>query len=69
VNEVPPRARARGWTSLYALACALLAAAVVALTVSVAGFLESTGLLLVSAVLSGLAIVAAVTGLILPRRR
>jgi hypothetical protein len=68
VSEEPPRARVRGWTSLYALACALLAAAVIALILSVAGFLESTGLLLVSAALSGLAIVVAVTGLILPRR-
>ena len=69
MSEEPPSARLRGWTSLYALACALLAAAMVALILSVAGFLESTGLLLVSAALSGLAIAAAVTGLILPRRR
>ncbi len=61
--------RRRGWTSVYALACALLAAAVVTLVVSVVGFLESTGLLVLSAVLSGLAIVAAVTGLLLPRPR
>jgi hypothetical protein len=54
-------------TALYALAFGLLVAAIVALGVAVAGFLESTGLLLLSAVLSGLAIVAAV-GSVLVRR-
>jgi hypothetical protein len=53
----------------YAVAFALWVGAIVALGVSAAGFLESTGLLVVSAVLSGLAIVAAASALILARRR
>ena len=44
-------------------------AAVVTLVVSTAGFLESTMLLTASAVLSGLAIVAAVSALVVSRRR
>ena len=53
----------------YAVAFALWIGAIVALGVSAAGFLESTGLLMVSAVLSGLAIVAAVSAVVLARRR
>jgi hypothetical protein len=53
----------------YAVAFALWLGAVVALTVSAVGFLESTGLLVVSAVLSGLAIVSAAGALVLSRRR
>jgi hypothetical protein len=53
----------------YAVAFALWVGAIVALGVSAAGFLESTGLLVVSAVLSGFAIVAAASALILARRR
>jgi hypothetical protein len=53
----------------YAVAFTLWIGAIVALGVSAAGFLESTGLLVTSAVLSGLAIVAAVSALVLPRRR
>ena len=53
----------------YAVAFVLCVGAIVTLGVSAAGFLESTGLLLVSAVLSGLAIVAAASGLILAKRR
>jgi hypothetical protein len=53
----------------YAAAVGLWMGAVVALGVSAAGFLESTGLLIASAVLSGLAIVAAASALILSRRR
>jgi hypothetical protein len=52
---------------LYAAAFALLVAAGVALGVAVAGFLESTGLLVVSAVLSGLAIAAAAASLVVRR--
>ena len=54
---------------VYAVAFALWVGAIVALAVSAAGFLESTGLLIVSAVLSGLAIVAAVSAVVLARRR
>lgn len=53
----------------YTVAFALWIGAIVALGVSAAGFLESTGLLVVSAVLSGLAIVAAVSAVVLARRR
>jgi hypothetical protein len=53
----------------YAVAFTLWIGAIVALAVSAAGFLESTGLLVASAVLSGLAIVAAASGLVLARRR
>jgi hypothetical protein len=53
----------------YASAVALWVGAIVALGVSAAGFLESTGLLLGSAVLSGLSIVAAASALVLTRRR
>ena len=53
----------------YAAAFALWVAAVVALGVSAVGFLESTGLLVLSAVLSGLAIVAAAGALVFTRRR
>jgi hypothetical protein len=53
----------------YAVAFALWIGAIVTLGVSAAGFLESTGLLLVSAVLSGLAIVSAAGALVSTRRR
>ena len=59
---------ARAALGLYALAWALLLAALIALVMSVAGFLESTGLLVVSAILSGLALVSAVAGVLVPRR-
>ena len=54
-------------TLLYALAFCLLVGAIVALGVAVAGFLESTGFLLLSAALSGLAIAAAL-GSVVGRR-
>ena len=54
---------------VYLVAIALWVAAIVTLGVSAAGFLESTGLLIVSAVLSGLAVVAAVGALVVARRR
>jgi hypothetical protein len=53
----------------YLAAVALWVAAVVTLVVSTAGFLESKTLLGASAVLSGLAIVAAVSALAVSRRR
>ena len=53
----------------YAAAVALWVAAVVTLVVSAAGFLESTGLLIASAVLSGLAVAASVGALVVARRR
>ena len=52
---------------LYGVAVALWVAAVVTLGVSAVGFLESTGLLVVSAVLSGLAVVVAVSALVVRR--
>jgi hypothetical protein len=53
----------------YAAALSLWVGAIVALGVSAAGFLESTGLLVASAVLSGLSVVAAVGALVLTRHR
>ncbi len=53
----------------YAVAFVLWVGAIVALSVSAAGFLESTGLLVASAALSGLAIVSAASALVLTRRR
>ena len=54
---------------VYLVALALWVAAIVTLGVSAAGFLESTGLLIASAVLSGLAIVGAVGALVVAKRR
>jgi hypothetical protein len=54
---------------VYLVALALWVAAIVTLGVSAAGFLESTGLLIASAVLSGLAFAAAVGALLVARRR
>jgi hypothetical protein len=54
---------------VYLVAIALWVAAIVTLGVSAAGFLESTGLLIVSAVLSGLAVMAAIGALVVARRR
>ena len=54
---------------VYLVALALWVAAIVTLGVSAAGFLESTGLLITSAVLSGLAVLAAVGALVVARRR
>ena len=53
----------------YAVAFVLWVGAIVSLGVSAAGFLESTGLLVLSAVLSGLAIVSAASAVFLTRRR
>ena len=66
----PERAarRPRGWVSLYALAFVLLVGAGAAIAASAVNLLESTRLLWVSSALSGLAIVAAVVSVILPRR-
>ena len=54
-------------TLLYAVAFCLLVGAVVALGVAVAGFLESTGFLLLSAALSGLATAAALGSVVVRR--
>ncbi len=53
----------------YAVAFVLWVGAIVSLGVSAAGFLESTGLLVTSAVLSGLAIVSSASALLITRRR
>ena len=53
----------------YAVAFVLWVGAIVSLGVSAAGFLESTGLLVTSAILSGLAIVSAASALFLTRHR
>lgn len=54
-------------TALYALAFGLLVVAIVVLGIALVGFLESTGLLLLSAGLSALAIAAAVGSLLMRR--
>ena len=58
----------RAGLGLYALAWALLLVALISLVMSLVGFLESTGLLIVSAVFSGLAIASSLAGMFLPRR-
>ena len=52
----------------YAVAVALWIAAVITLGVSAVGFLESTGLLITSAVLSALAVAVAVGALVVRPR-
>jgi hypothetical protein len=61
--------RARGSFVLYAVAFVLMLLAGVALVASAKGLLESTRLLWVSSALSLAAIVTAVVGLLVPRRR
>jgi len=63
------RAPSRGWVSLYAVAFGLMLAAGIALVASSLGSLRSIGLLWVSASLSTAAIVIAVVGVLVPRRR
>ena len=64
------RARSpRGSFALYVVAFVLMIAAGGALVASAKGLLESTRLLWVSSALSAAAIVAAVVGLFVPRRR
>jgi hypothetical protein len=69
VTEGPSRVPQRGSALLYAIAFTLLVAAVVPLVMAAIGFLESTGLLLLSAALSGLALIVAIAGILVPRRR
>jgi hypothetical protein len=69
VTEGPSRVPQRGSVLLYAIAFTLLVAAVVPLVMAAIGFLESTGLLLLSAALSGLALIVAIAGILVPRRR
>ncbi len=59
----------RGSFALYVVAFVLMLAAGVALVASAKGLLESTRLLWASSALSAAAIIAAVVGLFIPRRR
>jgi hypothetical protein len=59
----------RGSFALYLVAFVLMVAAGAALMASAKGLLESTRLLWVSSALSAAAIVVAVVGLFVPRRR
>jgi hypothetical protein len=68
VTDAPAR-RPRGSFALYVVAFVLMLAAGGALVASAKGLLESTRLLWVSTGLSAAAIVAAVAGLFIPRRR
>lgn len=65
----PDPPRARGSLALYVVAFVLMLCAGVALVASAKGLLESTRLLWVSSALSVAAIVMAVVGLLVPRRR
>ena len=53
----------------YAIGFALWVAAIVALAVAAVGFLESTGMLYLSSLCSGLAIVASIGAVLVTRRR
>jgi predicted neutral ceramidase superfamily lipid hydrolase len=61
--------RARGSFLLYAVAFALMVSAGVVLAVAATSFLESLPMLWTSVILSALAVVTAVAGLAVPRRR
>ena len=60
----PPR---KGWVSLYAVACALMRVAAIALMASSLGSLRSIGLLWISSALSLLATGLAVASVLVPR--
>ena len=64
-----PERRARGSFSLYIVAFVLMLLAGGSLVMSAKGLLESTRLLWISTGFSVAAIVVAVVGLVLPRRR
>ena len=68
MTEAPAR-RPRGSFALYVVAFLLMLAAGGALVASAKGLLESTRLLWVSTGLSTAAIVVALAGLFIPRRR
>jgi hypothetical protein len=59
----------RGSFLLYAIAFALMVAAGIVLAIAATSFLESLPVLWTSVVLSALAVVTAVAGLVVPRRR
>lgn len=61
--------RPSGWVGLYAIAFGMMLAAGLAIAVAGRSFLESTSPLIVSVVLSGVAIVLAILSVVLPRRR
>jgi len=71
MTEHDPEAphRPRGWVSVYAVALALVVVSGASLLIAVRSFFESDGLLWVSIVLSGAAIVTAVAAIVLPARR
>ena len=61
--------RPRGWFSLYALSFLLMVAAGAVLLLAARDFLRSLAPLWISAGLSSASILAAVAGVVLPRRR
>ena len=63
-----PAKTPRGWTTLYAVAFAVMLVAGLLLAIAARGFLDNLTLLWVSAGLSLGAIVLAVLALVLPRR-
>jgi len=68
VSEAPER-RQRGSFAFYIVAFVLMLVAGLSLVMSAKGLLESTRLLWVSSGFSAAAIVVAVVGLVVPRRR
>jgi hypothetical protein len=62
------RPGSRGWASLHAVAFVLMIMSVTALIAAVRGFLQSNGLLWVSAGLSTAAIGFSIASVLLPRR-
>lgn len=61
--------RSRGSFLLYAIAFGLFVAAAAVLAIAATSFLESLPVLWTSVALSGLAVVTAIAGLFVPRRR
>jgi hypothetical protein len=68
VSEAPER-RPRGSFAFYVVAFVLMLVAGLSLVMSAKGLLESTRLLWVSSGFSAAAILVAVVGLVVPRRR
>jgi hypothetical protein len=68
VTETTPPDRQRGSVLAYAIAFALMGAAGVCLAIAAIGTLESIQLMRAASVLSGLAIVASIVAVVMPRR-
>ncbi len=69
MTATEPRAKQRGWVSLYAASFVLMLAAAACAALAGRDFLQDLTLLKASAALSAAAIVTAVLSVVLPRRR